>query len=841
MTFFMKKRPDLPKQPDLSNQEGFGLFVQRDPVSGEETEILASSEMVSSAETAPRRPSHDITDVVSVEVVESAEPRAVPGLRTRKPKDEPQDVVPTEAVVSAPEDSSLHNVPGLRAARKPKPEQREPDATEAPVTPRTESNAQGIPGLRAPRKNKDESAPSPVPPSDSSNASSIPGLRMPRKNKEEVATTQAPSLETSGSSSIPGLRTPRKSKDEPTAAEPQPATSESTNATGVPGLRAARKDKEPAPATDLPASNLTDAPSPAPAVPGLRTRPSTEAQSATRIEAVEEQFASRFVKQTAEPIVEPIVPESVVPAPEPTPVPTLGLRITRKAEAEPQTLQPVETGVQEDLQQVTVPAPKSGLADLAKRFKKAAPAPEAEKPAGGSLLGRFGKKTAAIPEDVAQEPVVAEAKPSSDAPKKSLSSLWSRAKSAPNVEAKSEAKTDSKSDVKATKKPVKKTKAAKAPRAAAGGQLDLLIELDAERRVYWRVTPNGLSPVEGTEVLQAASFSAEDGRYPAESVLSYNQAMTVVLTEIGEDCRIVNESKAHGAVYGTKATRVKSLLIPIGPGQMLVQELLRTGDHSGHDLVVGLLLNDEASTQSLAILYHINSQGYFSTPQITVNPDNLSFTLSQFAASKRLDVDATEVLLFKNAELLSVAGALQFYPNETVWNGVPVRKLIWGATVLSCAAAVAAAGFGGYAFLTKRSLEQQQSALTNQIQQIDTELKTLVSDSLVSFAATQAVDVQEVTTRAAHLWVPYSKVTLEATATSQRFDIHMPLVGGGLFNNRPSVLGQRATGDVQPLIGMSAPEGCSKDILGVSGGLDAVQISITCESTPRAVHRYRTD
>jgi hypothetical protein len=774
MTLFMKKRRDLPTQPDLSNQEGFGLFVRRDPESGEETEILASTESAATTDAAPRRPSQDVTDVVVVEVVEPSEPRAIPGLRARKAKADVQDAAPAEAPFMPQAESSTQAVPGLRTSRKPKPEPQDAAVTDSQSAPQKQSDGPNIPGLRMPRKNRDEAPAAPV--------------------ETQVAPIEAP--EETVSPNIPGLRMPRKNKDE----APTPAPVQEELATQ--------------------------------SVPGLRLKPKAEQKPVPAAEQPEEQFASRFVKQPAEPVAE-VVAEPEAPAQQAsTPQGGLGLRITRKTEAEPLQVPADESdSAVEAAPAVSAPAAKSGLADLAKRFKRATPAAETVKAEGSSLMSRFGRKkaeTKEVAEDFVvteeQAPVAAKA----DA-KKSLSGLWSRGKPA----AKDSAKPEKSSRTKA--------KPSKASRTGAGNQIDLLLELNAEHRVYWRVTPTGLVSVEAADVRQAASFSAEDGRYGTEATLTYSQAMNLALTELGEDCRIVNVSKTLQSVYATRLARVQNLELPVGPGLMLIEQLLRAGDHTGHNTVVGLLLEDESSAQSLAILYHVNSQGDFSTPQITVNPDNLSFTLSQFASSKRLDADATEVLLFKNAELLSVAGSLQVYPKEQVWNGVPVRKLLWGAAVLSCAAAFGAAGYGGQAYLAKRSLEKQQTTLTSQIQSVDTELKTIISDSLVSFAGTQTVDVQEVTARAAHLWVPYSKVTLEATATSQHFDIQMPLNGGGIFNNRPSVLGQLATRDVEPLIGMSAPEGCSKDILGVSGGLDAVQISITCESATRPVHRYRTD
>ena len=485
-----------------------------------------------------------------------------------------------------------------------------------------------------------------------------------------------------------------------------------------------------------------------------------------------------------------------------------------------------------------------------------APAMESET-AQPAFSGLKIKKAVPASEPISAPESAPEAPEVPAAAKRSLSGLWSRSKGDKQAEAAPEVSGTKKKADKAEKpaKPTKEEKAAakaaaksaasskgKKERKAAGtSQLDLLVELDAERRVFWRVTADSLTQLTAEDVSQAASFSGLDNRYPTTNVLKYNQARDLALSEIGEDCRIVNATKAMRAVYGTKATRVDSLKCEIGPGVALVEHLLVDHDHAARDLIVGLLLTDEGSTKSLAILFHVNKNGDFSPPQVTVNPDNLSFTLSQFANSKRLIEDDADVLLFKNAELLAVAGALQYYPNELVWNGVPVRKILWGAAMVSSVAAFVAAGYAGQAYMQKHALESEQVALTAQVKKIDAELKSSISSSLVSFAQTQTVDVKQVSGRAAQLWVPYSKVTLEATATLQRYDILMPLTRGGLFNNRPSVLGQLAARDVEPLIGMAAPDGCTKDIPGVSGAIDAIQITISCESDSRPVHRYRTD
>lgn len=474
--------------------------------------------------------------------------------------------------------------------------------------------------------------------------------------------------------------------------------------------------------------------------------------------------------------------------------------------------------------------------------------PESSKP---GLMGRFGKKAA-----VSDKPVTAKEASSAFAGLKAryaaaqaaaaaakTAKAQKSAEAAQAAEAKKATKAVQSAEKPKGAKPLRGAKASKtaAPPRGKVKSLDILVELDADRSVYWRVTADSFVQVEAAEVREAASFSSRDYRYFAEKPLSYGEAYDLALSELGEDCRIVNASKTREAVFAAAANRVQELGVPVGPGLLLVEALLGAEEKTDKEQVVGLLLSDAETTQSLAVLYHVSANGVISTPQITVNPDNLNFTISQFAASKRLDVSSAEVVLFKNAELLSVATHLQLYPNETVWRGVPVRKILWAGVLGVMAVTAGTAAYAGQAYVRMQWLQSEQAEVAAQVKQLDAAMQAEIGGSLSSFARTQSVNVQEVTDRAAQLWVPHAKVTLEATSAQQRYDMLMPLVGGSFSNNRPSVLGQLAARDVQPLIKLDVPEGCSKDIPGISGGVDAIQVTVSCESAASPVDRYRLD
>lgn len=395
-------------------------------------------------------------------------------------------------------------------------------------------------------------------------------------------------------------------------------------------------------------------------------------------------------------------------------------------------------------------------------------------------------------------------------------------------------------------KPAKATKKKDAPKPrvsarAAANELDFFVELDEGRRVYWRLGPTRLAQVDASGVSVAASFGRGDHRILAESALKYSQANDIMLAEVGEEVRIVNATREVGAIYGSTVARLEEIGLSAGPGLYLVELLRSAQGRPEGDVITGVLLRDDDTGLSLAVLYHIDRNGEVSPPQVTVNPDNLDFTLSQFASSRRFGVENAQVQLFGNAQLLSVAKQLQVYPREAVWNGISVRKLLWTAAMVACGAAGLTGTWAATQYAMSHSAVSQAASLKTQVKRAEAELKELIGQSATSFAQNQSLNLKEVTDRAASLWVPHSRVVVEATVQRQTYEVSMPLVRAGLVNNRPSVLGQMMPQDVEPLINMPAPEGCTKETPGLSGGLNAVQISVVCESAPGPGARYRLD
>lgn len=476
---------------------------------------------------------------------------------------------------------------------------------------------------------------------------------------------------------------------------------------------------------------------------------------------------------------------------------------------------------------------------------KASPSDKDSGAAKKSLFGRFQRKPKGEQGEVAPKKPFTLFRKKEAPPAEGVSAQESTAVKDSATPAAVEPKKSLLGRFKASKAKSKEEGSGKAPRASFMGHrenhVDIVAELDSGRTVLWRVTDKELFPLDSFAVKRGVSFSSQDHRYASEGVLNYNQARDLALSELGEECRIVNATKNHQAVYASVATRVQDFTHPVGPGVGILEALLRQGDHLGKDLIAGFLLNSEESGQSLAILYYITPTGVYSAPQITVNPENLDFTLSQFAASKRLYLEEAEVVLFRNHELIEGQTFLELYPAETVWYGVPVRKIMWAGIGLVCVAATGCAAYAGLAYVKKHSLESEKVQLTAQVKTIDQALQSRISESLVSFAATQSINIDQVTSRAGEIWLPFSKVLVEASKGTEKYSMTMPLTRGGFANNRPSVVGQVVPSDVEPLVSLVPPTGCSKDIPGVNGGIDAIQITITCETPASPVSRYRLD
>lgn len=375
-------------------------------------------------------------------------------------------------------------------------------------------------------------------------------------------------------------------------------------------------------------------------------------------------------------------------------------------------------------------------------------------------------------------------------------------------------------------KPAKKTK-----KGAPIDSVQLVVDLENGRRTYWKLTAAGLAPLEQPENTITASFSSRDRRFVAGSPLSAKAAQDLALSEVGEASAVLNLSRHQQAVFATTRARLADFKQPIGPGQMLLEYLL-LARKTAAECVAGFLLGDPDSGQSLALLFKWTPGAGASGLQVAVNPDNLRFTLEQFADVNLLDASAA--VLFREKDLLEVAGQLQAYPAAGLWFGMSTARLSYAAAAVSLAFA---AGSGvtlatQYTRYThaEAALASQQAQLTV-LQQHE---KQLVGQHLLLFGKSLSLNTDQVFARASALWSPGAQVSVDADAQKQSFDVTLPVsapTAGGAFQ-------ASSPGEVASLLRLTAPTGCMRKPLKISGTLNAIQAHFTCQSPSNPLSRY---
>ncbi|KWU17830.1 hypothetical protein [Burkholderia cenocepacia] len=460
--------------------------------------------------------------------------------------------------------------------------------------------------------------------------------------------------------------------------------------------------------------------------------------------------------------------------------------------------------------------------------KKGAQASTAEVPAKQkkSFFGRGSKTAAKTKADAAPGNTGSTAKAAKAAGAAAASTLFKRAKSSDKAAA--------------SAIPAVGTAKRASSKTAKPGELPILVNIEGHGAVYFMVSDGGLREVKPEDLAFAASFSPDDHRFAIAAKATYQHAVDIAMSDIGEDVRIVLMAKATGAAYATAAARIDDSPVRLGPGVFLVEQVLKRNARPPGAFAVNLMLEDSASHRSLAILYYVNAQGDISAPQVSVNPTNFHFTLSEFLHKHGASDDA-DVLQISNAELAETAGELSLYPNEAVWRGTPVRTLAWAGVVMAMIAAIGTGAYAGFEKVQLGALHSEAKTVNARTADYDNKSGLLISSSLRSFAQTQSLDVGRLTDRAGALWVPRSKVSVEGNATHETYTLVMPVDSGEYFNNRPSVLAQLQNQNIQQLLGLTPPEGCTKNTPGVSGGVNVLQITVNCEAPADGVGRYRLD
>lgn len=398
---------------------------------------------------------------------------------------------------------------------------------------------------------------------------------------------------------------------------------------------------------------------------------------------------------------------------------------------------------------------------------------------------------------------------------------------------------------KASKQPKQPKTAKNGVKAKSAKNLFLQVRLEGDRLVHYVVTADGLTQIAEDDVAStittgAASFSSADYRFAVPAETSLQRAVDLALQEgVGDDVRVLNHAKTMGCFYAAALDRLHESPVNIGPGLKLVELAVgRKGRPQGQH-VICLLLKDGDSGRALAVLYHQTKDGEIADMQVTVNPQNLDFTFAQYSSTHNL-ADQPVVQL-DNADLLAVAGELELFYRDEMWRGVPLLKLLWGAVLVAGVAAAAAGGYAGYQYVQLKSSLAEASKHRATTASFDKRNQALISGSLMQFGKHLSLDVDRLRDRAADVWVPRSTISFDTTARNEEYLVKMKMSGGSNFNNRPSVLTRLEEKNVMQLLSKAPPEGCVKSMPGVAGGVNEIQVKVSCESPVGSTGRYRLD
>lgn len=397
-----------------------------------------------------------------------------------------------------------------------------------------------------------------------------------------------------------------------------------------------------------------------------------------------------------------------------------------------------------------------------------------------------------------------------------------------------------KAPVAPVEKSAKKAKKKAFTGAGSGKSVDVLVELEGNKRVYWRVTADATEEVPAAQVTKALSFSNQEKRFVTpEGAVSYSQAQDIALSEIGEDVRIINASKDVNAVYASRTARIDELMpIKTSSGLLALDMLMKTEREQGEEVILALLLSSADGTPAVVVLYHFGKDNEVHGVQISVNPEDLSFVLNQFASSRKLNVENTKVVLFKNEDLLKIAATVPLFPTEAQWRGVPVRQVVWTAALVCAGVAGAVGLFGAKEYVAKEMASSELSKLRTQKSKLQTQINETLQRSVHSFSRSQSLDLDLMTERAGELWTPGAAIIVDATVKTQTYNVTLPLSAAISADGRPSVLFPVSLSDVQPLFNNKVPENCSKAIPEISGGMNVVQVTVTCEDLAGPLSSY---
>jgi hypothetical protein len=367
----------------------------------------------------------------------------------------------------------------------------------------------------------------------------------------------------------------------------------------------------------------------------------------------------------------------------------------------------------------------------------------------------------------------------------------------------------------------------------------LVVEVGGNRTLFWRLTPNGVEPLDQIAAdAKAIRFSREDCRFEVEGRVAHRQAEALALQELGDPVQIVNRSRQCGVVYATKHAQVSSVAYRFGPGQMLVDRLVRERMPEPGALIVGLDLKDSSGRRALLIFYYLSASGRSSSPQVSVYPEDRDFLLSQFAASQQAARENAQVLLLDQEALWSVSHDVALYPIEPMLGPIPLRQLWSQAAALATIAAMAATMWTHYASLQHDRMQREFARAQEAVKRVERANMALLESSPRALAKTLTLDVPTASVRARQVWVPGSRVQMVVSAAGTDLTVVLPLASTrmGRQSSTPVAVEPAL---VYALLALKIPIGCKRTDMHFSETLNEAQLTVHCETPTHPLARYR--
>lgn len=378
-------------------------------------------------------------------------------------------------------------------------------------------------------------------------------------------------------------------------------------------------------------------------------------------------------------------------------------------------------------------------------------------------------------------------------------------------------------------------------------EMTLRTDLENGKSLFWRLTDTSLEQITSEEPTGLiASFGANDFRIACEPKDSYSKISNMLNVEADAKTYPINRIKDQLAAYGTAVTRIMESTGRIGPGQQALEALVAeklTDEEKENPVVMvyGAVLKDSSSGTSLTILFSKDTLGGTSRPQIVINSDNPEFVLNQFLTSKKIPKNNAKVYWFSNSELLSKAYEVHLYPNEPVFQGIAIRKLLWLGVIASAVGAIGGGGWFSIEIARNQILKVTATNASENTKKLIDANSQAIAGSLTSFGKIMAIDLNKGLELVNTTYLRGTKATLSSDSTGfnillkieMKNDLGVAATGNSTFKFRESA-------DLKALLDFTPPEGCTKNELITNGDINEAELAINCPVSDTRLSGYRS-